>query len=298
MRRTLPFLLALLCLLAVPAAAPARVVVGLGDQHAATFYDTSLRTLHLRTARLALAWDWYRDPATVFATDQWVAATTAAHLRPLISFNRNWRPSGRHVLPGIGTLRHSFDLLRKRYPRVRDFGVWNEANHKTQPLAHKPRMAARYYNAMRAACRRCHIVAADLLDDHTMARWVATFRRYAHHPRLWGLHNYRDANNATGSTRRFLRLVPGRVWLTETGGIRRPVHAKGRSHAAAYRGALRRQAKGVRRVFAIARSSHRIERVYFYQWRHDPTSPWDSAFEEADGARRPAYRSLRAALHH
>lgn len=296
MRRTLPFLLTLLCLLAAPAAASARVVVGLGDQHAATFSDPSLRSLHLKTARLALAWDWYRDPATVFATDQWVAATKAAHLRPLISFNRNWRPSGRHVLPSVRTFRHSFALLRKRYRGIHDFGVWNEANHKTQPLAHKPRMAARYYNAMRAACRHCHIVAADLLDDHTMTRWIRTFRRYAHHPRLWGLHNYRDANGRTGSTRRFLRLVRGQVWLTETGGIRRPVHAKGRSRAAAYRAALRRQANGVRRVFALARSSHRIKRVYFYQWRRDPRSPWDSAFEEANGAKRPAYWSLRSNL--
>jgi hypothetical protein len=130
-----------------------------------------------------------------------------------------------------------------------------------------------------------------------MPSWIAAFRRYAHHPRLWGLHNYRDANRNTGSTTRFLRLVPGPVWLTETGGIRRPIHARSRrARASAYRTALRRQAAGVRRVFSIARSSHRIRRIYFYQWRRDPHSPWDSAFLEADGARRPAYRALRAGL--
>jgi hypothetical protein len=296
MRRTLPLLLALLCLLSVPAAAPARAIVGLGDQHADTFADPGLRALHLHTARLALAWDWFKDPATIASTDAWVASARAAGLRPLISFNRNWRPSGRRVLPPVRTLVRSFRLLRARYPDVRDFGVWNEANHKTQPLARKPAMAARYYNAMRAACRGCTIVAADVLDDAAMPRWIAAFRRVAHRPRLWGLHNYRDANGATGSTRRFLALVPGTVWLTETGGIRRPVHVRGRRYAAAYRAALRKQAAGVRRVFAIARSSRRIRRVYFYQWRRDPRSPWDSAFLEADGARRPAYRALRAGL--
>src|SRR5918911_553049 len=163
MRRTLPFLLTILCLLAVPAAAPARATVGLGDQHADTFSDPSLRSLHLRTARLALAWDWFKDPATVASTDAWVASVRAAGLRPLISFNRNWRPSGAHVLPPVRTLVLSFRALRLRYPAVRDFGVWNEANHKTQPLAHEPAMAARYYNAMRADCRRCTIVAADVL---------------------------------------------------------------------------------------------------------------------------------------
>ena len=288
MRRTLPLLVSL-ALLLVPAAAPARALVGLGDQHAATFADPGLRALHLRTARLALAWDWYEDPAVVASTDAWVASARAAGLRPLISFNRNWRPSGRRVLPPVRTLVGSFRALRARYPDVRDFGVWNEANHKTQPLARRPAMAARYYNAMRADCPRCTIVAADVLDDAAMPRWIAAFRRVAHHPRLWGLHNYRDANGATGSTRRFLAMVPGRVWLTETGGIRRP--------GTAYRTALRRQAAGVRRVFAIARSSRRIARIYFYQWRRDPGSPWDSAFLEANGSKRPSYRALRAGLH-
>jgi hypothetical protein len=296
MRRTLPLLLTLLCLLAVPAAASARPIVGLGDQHAATFYDPGVRSLHLKTARLALAWDWYRDPATIADTDAWMASVRAAGLNPLISFNRNWRPSGRHVLPPVGTLVTSFRALRARYPDVRDFGVWNEPNHKSQPLAHNPRMAARYYNALRAACRSCNIVAADVLDDAAMPRWIATFRRYAHHPTLWGLHNYRDANRDTGSTARFLRLVRGRVWLTETGGIRRSVHVRGRAHKAAYRAALLHQAAGVRRVFAIARSSRRIERIYFYQWRQERGAAWDSAFLEADGRRRPAFFALRAGL--
>jgi hypothetical protein len=39
-------------------------------------------------------------------------------------------------------------------------------------------------------------------------------------PRLWGLHNYQDVNRRTSAdTRLMLSLVPGEVWLTETGGI-------------------------------------------------------------------------------
>lgn len=295
MRRALPLLIALVCLLAAPAAAQARVLVGLGDQHARTFADPRLRALHLSTARLALAWDWYRDPAVVVGVDEWMAAVRSARLRPLISFNRNWRRSGRRVLPPMRAFRKSFRLLRTRYPDVREFGTWNEANHKTQPFARKPRAAARYYNAMRADCRRCTIVAADVLDDPGMARWIATFRRYAHRPRIWGLHNYRDANRVTGSTGRFLRLVRGSVWLTETGGIRRLRTGRG-SRARLQRVALSRQARAVKRVFTIARSSKRIRRVYFYQWRREPGSPWDSAFLNADGSARPALRALRAAL--
>jgi hypothetical protein len=296
MRRAVPLLLALACLLAVPASASARFAVGLGDQHAATYGLDRVQALHLKAARYVVNWDWYRDPVRVALTDQWMASVRAAGLRPLISFNRNWAPSGLHRLPSIPQYLRSFALLRSRYPDVREFGVWNEANHKTQPLQRKPRMAARYYNAMRSACPRCTIVAADVLDDPRMPAWIRTFRRYAHHPRLWGLHNYRDANRLTGSTRGFMRLVKGTVWLTETGGIRRTDHRAHGSKRVAYQRSLAKQAAAVRRVFAIARGYGRIRRVYFYQWQRDPGSPWDSAFVNADGSVRPALRALRSEL--
>jgi hypothetical protein len=296
MRRAVSLLLALACLLAVPASASARFAVGLGDQNATTYGLERVDALHLKLARYVVNWDWYRDPARVALTDQWMASVRAAGLRPLISFNRNWAPSGLHKLPSISQYRQSFALLRWRYPEVRDFGVWNEANHKTQPLQHDPRMAARYYNAMRSACPRCTIVAADVLDDPQMPAWIQTFKRYAHRPRLWGLHNYRDANRLTGSTGGFMRLVTGKVWLTETGGIRRTDHRAHGSKRVKYQRSLVKQAAAVRRVFTVARSYRRIRRVYFYQWQRDPRSPWDSAFLNADGSARPALRALRSEL--
>jgi polysaccharide biosynthesis protein PslG len=296
MRRAAPLLIALLAVIALPAPAGARILVGLGDQHAATFGQPRVRALHLHTARLVLAWDWYRDGAQVAATDAWMQSVRGAGLRPLISFNRNWRRSGLHRLPSLAQYRESFLRLRARYPDVVDFGAWNEANHKTQPLAHKPRAAARYFNVLRAACPRCTIVAADVLDDPSMPAWIATFARYAHHPRVWGLHNYRDANRATGSTAGFLRLVKGQVWLTETGGIRRSDHGARGSRLTRYRKSLTKQAMAVRRVFALARSSPRIKRVYFYQWQRQRHALWDSAFLNADGSARPALRVLRAEL--
>ena len=86
------------------------------------------------------------------------------------------------------------------------------------------------------------------------------------------------------------------MWLTETGGYRRADHRAHGSRAKRYRASLKRQAMAVRRVFAIARSSHRIRRIYFYQWRRERHAAWDSAFLNADGTRRPAYFALRAGL--
>ena len=279
--RLLCFLL--LCALLAPAAASARPLVGIGDQHAASYQDPGMRKLPLGTARLALAWDWHKDPYAVAQADAWVAAVKAARLRPLITFNRNWSPSGKRQVPPVKQYLRSFRLLRARYPHVREFSPWNEPNAAEQPFARKPALAARYFNAMRKACRGCTVLAGDVKDGTGMVPWLNVYKRHVRGAKVWALHNYKDATRSRGGTKDFLNTVRGPVWLTETGGLRS-------------RGGLRAQAKAVRRVFAIARSSQRIKRVYFYQWRHDPSQRWDSAFVSANGKRRPAYHALRAEL--
>jgi hypothetical protein len=270
------------CLLAVPAAASARPVVGIGDQNPASYKDPGMHKLRLKTARLALAWDWYKDPYTLGQTDAWVAAVEAADMRPLVAFNRHWRRHGKR-LPTLKAYLKSFRLFRERYPRVREFSPWNEPNAKEQPLYRKPGMAARYFNAMRSACRRCTVLAGDVNDGPNMVPWLNAYKRKVRHAKVWALHNYKDSTRSRGTTRVFLGVVRGPVWLTETGGLRN-------------RGGLKGQAKSVRRVFQLARSYRRIKRIYFYQWRHTRGRAWDSAFVSANGKRRPAYYALRAEL--
>jgi hypothetical protein len=270
-------------------------VVGFGDQDPRTFADPAFRTLGIKHTRLMLSWDWYRDPASIAQTDAWMAEARAAGASPLIAFNRNWRRGGDRRLPPLRLYRKSFRLLRKRYPEVRDFSAWNEANHTSQPFARRPAAAARYYNALRRDCRSCTIVAADVLDSRNMVKWIEKFERHAPKARLWGLHNYKDANDATGRTLELLRAVRGKVWLTETGGILRlkphpGSRGNGRRHTKSH------QAKAVRRVYNIARRQRRISRVYFYEWRANPRNRWDSAFLNANGTKRPAYRALKRGL--
>jgi hypothetical protein len=278
--RVLTFLL--VCALLVPAAASARPLVGIGDHDAASFQDPSMRKLGLKTARLTLVWDWYKDPGVVAGTDAWVAAVKEARMRPLITFTRNWRRSGRRYIPSLKRYVHSFRLLRERYPHVREFSPWNEPNAIEQPFYRKPGRAALYFNAMRKECRQCTVLAGELKDGTSMLPWLSVYKRYVRGAKVWALHNYKDATRARGGTAEFLRAVRGSVWLTETGGIRA-------------RGGLKGQAQAVRRVFALARSSRRIRRVYFYQWRYDG-GRWDSAFLSKGGKRRPAFYALRAEL--
>lgn len=282
--RLAPLIAVLLCVLAAPAAATARPVVGIGDQHAASYQDPAMHKLKkLKTARLALAWDWYKDPYATWQADTWMAAVRAAHMRPLITFNRNWHRSGKRKIPTLKAYKLSFRLLRRRFPDVREFSPWNEPNAAEQPFVRKPAAAARFFNAMRSACPRCTVLAGDINDGTNMTGWLKVYKRQVRRPKVWALHNYKDATRSRGTTRVFLRMVRGPVWLTETGGLRN-------------RGGLKGQAKAVTRVFKLARSSRRIKRIYFYQWKHVADNHWDSAFVSANGKRRPAYYALRSGL--
>src|SRR5690349_20759938 len=124
-------------IMAAPAAANAPAV-GLGDQHPQTFADPEFTALGVKYSRYVLAWDWYRSKRVVGVTDWWMSAARAAGVRPLITFSRNWRLSGQYKLPPLKLYRKSFRTFRRRYPDMREFAAWNEANHTAQPTAKKP----------------------------------------------------------------------------------------------------------------------------------------------------------------
>ena len=114
-------------------------------------------------------------------------------------------------------------------------------------------------------------------------------------PRLWGLHNYVDANRAptVNRTRSFMRRVPGEVWVTETGGL---VRHLGTDSRVLWPFDERRAAAAVARSFALAKSDPRITRLYLYQWGVEAHEHWDSAFIAPGGRARPALDVLRREL--
>ena len=46
-------------------------------------------------------------------------------------------------------------------------------------------------------------------------------------------------------------------------------------------------------MFKIAHANRRVQRIYFYEWKKRPKNRWDSAFLNANGTPRPAYRTLK-----
>ena len=146
---------------------------------------------------------------------------------------------------------------------------------------------------MRAGCRGCTIVAADVLDLNNMRRYLAAFLAKAKgKPRLWGLHNYRDTNRfrQTG-TRQLLATVKGTVWFTETGGIVKFTTQGGKK---ALPTSESRARKAMAYMFRLAElDSKRVKRIYVYQWKVNfKGDRFDAGVVRPNGTPRPSFDVL------
>ena len=263
--------------------------LGIGEQQAQMFSDPRFASLELEHVRVTAPYDVVCRPSVHrHYLDIWLAAAERAGARPLVAFSYSWREGRRWKLPSYRAYLRCFRAFRARYPQVRDFNPWNEANHSAQPTFRHPKKAAGFYNAMRRACPRCNVAAGDLLDWFNIGRWLERYRPHLRgRPRLWSIHNYVDVNSPRrwrrSGTRVLLRRTRGRLWITESAGV---VHSRRYSGHDELRAAA-----ATRRIFAFAARSRRIKRVYAYQWRAscDPDA-WDSGWCRSDGSPRPAYR--------
>jgi hypothetical protein len=295
---TLLTILIALSVAALPSAASAAVTVGVGDQSSATFGDDHFKGLGLKRARVVTPWNVALTRGNRLWLDQYLSAARLAGVDPLVSFGAahpSSCPKRPCKLPSGGEFTRAFRAFRARWPWVRTIGVWNEANHRSQPTFRYPEQAARYFNIVRKRCAGCRVVAADVIDDANMVRWLARFRAVAHGARLWGLHNYRDSNprrgQRYGGTKLLLGSVRGKVWLTETGGIVRFVLPGGRT---LFPYSEKRANTAIGRVLRLAKAYRsRIERLYVYNWRQDAfNNRFDAGLLRKDGKPRAGFYTL------
>jgi hypothetical protein len=282
--------------------AEAAVLVGVADQSPAMFSQPLFTQLKVKRSRAFPPWNVALKRGQRGALDAWLDAARASRIQPLISFSQSVGsrcPRRPCKLPTVREFTRAFRAFRKRWPFVKVISPWNEANHRSQPTFKNPKRAAQYYNVVRKHCRGCKIVAADVIDEVNMERWLNVFKRYAKKPRLWGLHNYRDTNprrgQRFGGTKRLLRAVRGQVWLTETGGLARFVLPSG---GTLFPYSLSRQNRAVKRMFSLAkRYRSRIKRLYIYNWfGQTRTNRFDAGLVNPNGTPRPAYNTVRRNL--
>jgi len=291
-------LLSLICLLSLalaPAAAhAAKPVIGYGDQRAEMFSDPLFTQLGIRDSRIAVEWDTFRSPAKTARLDAWMAAARAAGVRPLVAIEHSWTPGRERLAPTSAQYTTLIRTLRTRYPDVRAFSPWNEANHSSQPTARRPDLAARYWRLMRAACSGCTVTSPVYLDLATKSsrRWLASFKKATGgRVRLWAIHGYGDLNRGTDrNLAALLKQLPGQVWVTEAAGW--VAFGSGWKYNEA------RAARSISYTFKLVRKYRaKITRWYFYQWRGVPKGArWDSGVVGVNGAPRPGYRALKTGL--
>jgi hypothetical protein len=276
-------------------AAPAgALTVGIADNKADMFSDPRFAASGITQARISVGWDALSSPWQTAQLDQWLNDARDAHVEPLVSFAHS--RSDRRSLPTPERFLFEFRRFRTRYPWVKEFATWNEANHCGEPTCHRPRLVAAYYRNLRRECRDCRILAAEVLDMPNMVSWVRSFRRAARQePRYWGLHNYIDANRArTTGTRRMLHAVKGQVWFTETGGIVRRTNR----HRVTFPESAKHAATATNFLFRkLVPLSRRVTRVYIYHWNANATpTTWDSALIGPTGRPRPAFKVVERVL--
>jgi hypothetical protein len=290
------------------AAAPAsgRYHVGLGEQDPAMFGSPAWQGLGLKTVRYLVPWDWHLSggQAEVAA---FMTAARAHRQRVLVTFTarrgcfdgRRYSRAAACRAPTAGAYRRAFLAFDNRFPWVRTYSAWNEVNHISQPTFTRPRLAVRYFRVLRSErrSRRFRVMAADVLDTSNMRRYLRAFlRRAPGRPRLWGLHNYQDVNRRTSlDTRLMLETVPGKVWLTETGGLVK-FGESGHFDYSEARAANRTRwmFRLVRRYAAPRRGRARITRLYVYRWFGEPAGArMDVGLVDPDGRPRQAFSVFR-----
>ena len=142
---TLTLTLLILALAALPAGASGAVSVGLGDHGYGAFGDPRFGSLGLKKARVIVPWNVALRAGDRRNLDDWLGAARANGIDPFVTFGASYGsrcPAKPCKLPSIGEFRKAVRVFRRTWPQVRTIGVWNEANHRTQPTFRHPDRAA------------------------------------------------------------------------------------------------------------------------------------------------------------
>lgn len=316
MKTTKRLLLPLLLLGMLLAAAPSQAAftVGLGDQRPETFSNQLFKDLKLKKVRFFTPWDTGLDPSLKAETDAYMAAARAAKQEVFVHFsakrgcfeNNRYSKSSTCKAPTVKRYTAAFKAFKKQYSFVKVYGTWNEANHVSQPLSYKaaksrgPKLASQYYTALKKNCKGCKVVAGDLLDQSDLGKYARAMNKALKgRAKLWGLHNYGDVNrNRSKGTTTMLKSVPGKLWLTETGGI---VKFDGADNLKV---GENEAVKALKNMFKLANKydskrkgfKSTIDRLYPYNFREQQNARFDAALLDPAGNPRKGYATFKAGI--
>ena len=111
--------------LAAPAAAPA-ITIGVAEQRPQFVTTQAFERTRLGRARILVGWNAVEVTWQRAELDRWFDAVHAAGVTPLVTFGKS--RSSPDNIPTPGRYRLAINRFRARYPWVREFSTWNEAN--------------------------------------------------------------------------------------------------------------------------------------------------------------------------
>jgi hypothetical protein len=312
-------LAALLALLAVSLAAPgasgrpskhprahaaSSYLAGIGDEYSDMFVSPLWQQLHAKIARYIAPYDTVAHRDSLGRATAWIRAAEEQHAQMLVAF---WHSEHSPTkVPSTSEYARYVQKFLKRFPRVRQYQAWDEANRGNIPhylTSPSAGTTARYYQALRRLCTTCTVVGLDILDQNKIGptlKYIAEFksavgRLHTVMPSIWGLHNYSDVNRLESwRTREIGRALGGQLWLTETGGIVQFGGAFPNRHGSG----LLRAARVLNYTFALARSYSRVKRLYLYNWTGGVNSTrFDAGLTDARRRPRAGYVVVCRRLH-
>jgi len=314
MHRTLlfSFLAAALLLPAASADARSSVRIGLADQSPAMFDSPHFQQLKIKRTRYFVPSDVMQNRVERAKARAFVLAARRAKVSTLLHISTtDLRPKRGKVVSTTSYRRNVARMVAYfRKLGVRDFGAWNEVNHKTQETWNRVGHAVSYYKSMyrtvKRRCKSCAVVGLDMLDQAGSDRYIRSF--YARLSPAWrkrltvvGIHNYSDVNRSRSrgtakiinTVRRYNKRT--KFWFTETGALA--------SFGRSFPYSESRQAARIRNMFTYASRYRRrgVERVYSYNFFGLETGPgcggrcrFDAGLVNADGTPRPVFHTFKA----
>jgi hypothetical protein len=279
-------------------------MTGIGDEGAQMFTNPLWRQLHTRIARYIAPYDAVAHKDSLAEATAWIRAAEEQHEQVLVAFYHSRHTPTR--LPTVPQYRHFVQKFLRRFPYVKQYQAWDEANRgNVAHLFSSPdaRLTARYYQALLRLCTKCTVIGLDVLDQANIGptlQYISEFKSEIGRlktvmPRIWGLHDYSDVNRMESwRTRDVSRALGGQVWLTETGGI---VQFGG---AFTNRGGsgLKRAAKVLHYMFGLAASDSQVKRLYVYNWTGgNSRTRFDAGLTDSHSRPRAGYVVVCQHLH-
>jgi hypothetical protein len=296
-RFTLPIACACALTGALPAAASAKLAVGISDNGTGMFSSPQFQRLHATTARNMIFWNvavMKHNTLLIHNLKVWLADAQAAHLTPLISFAGNG-----NLIPSTKAYTTAIRAFIRIFPQVKLYTPWNEPDWIFRPkLANNPKLAASYFNALSKYCHGCTVAAGDVYRaaNQGLGSWVRSYAKWLRpRPKAWAIHPYNDVRtHTTKQLRAFQKVTKGPIWFDEISGVLRRGHWQFKNQSAAAAG------RDEKFLFSLPKRFHRIARIYHYQWQGEvdtPNTGWDSGLINPNLTPRPAYQWVLNAAH-